>query len=220
MTGLEFEGLTAANFDKFREHILRSEEAYPETIRSTSEDFMFMLNDTHAIAFVALIDAKYVGNVFGSELCGEDMEACKDHITLGKKTLYVYNLVVDPEYQRKGYANAMFMKFAEQARGMGFETIVGHFRHNGSLHIFKKLGGAEKTAFPNWENSGEDYVLCELDLVGAFAQPQIQPAAKIETLSPEPAMPVLEPSPQLELPQPQDVMPFDMGNDMHGMPSV
>jgi GNAT superfamily N-acetyltransferase len=230
MSGLEFEGLTAANFDKFKEHIIRSEEAYPEPMRSSAEDYLSILKEGKMVALIALLDGVYIGNVFASVPEGEDLEICRASITPDKKTLYVYNFLIDEAYRHKGYARMMLAELMEKAKGAGFEIVVGHFRHNGSLHLFKKFGGVEKAVFANWENSGEEHVLCELDLAHILPVQPAQPETVMPVTPPLPSqeLPALEPSPQIEPAEPHmephDVMPFDMGHDsgheLQGMPSV
>jgi GNAT superfamily N-acetyltransferase len=218
MAGLEFEGLTAETFGKFREQMLHSEEAYPEPIRSTTDDFIDMLKQEKTIALVALLDSQYIGNIIGCELCGEDLAECDPHIIPGKKTIYIYNFVIEREYQHKGYAKVMFNEFIGKARSMGFEMIAGHFRNNCSLPVFKKFGGVEKSVFTNWENTGEDYILCELDIaikVPVESPVQQEPAAP--AIAPVLPVPAVEPSLHIE---PQDMMPPEMDHELHSLPSV
>jgi GNAT superfamily N-acetyltransferase len=186
-----------------------------------------MLKDGNTVALAAVLDEVYIGNVFASEPQGEDLEICAASITPGKKTLYIYNFVIDQAYQHKGYAHLMLTALIEKAKSAGFEMVIGHFRHNGSLHLFKKFGGVEKAAFTNWENSGEEHVLCQLDIAHNLPV-QPEPAKPVAPPLPSQELPALEPSPQIEPAEPHaephDVMPFDMdhdmGHDVHGMPSV
>jgi len=221
MAGLEFEGLTAETFGKFREQMLHSEEEYPEPIRSTADDFMEMFRHEKTIAMIALLDSQYIGNVIGCELSQEEAETYGANLTHEKKTIYIYNFIIDEQYRHKGHAKAMLNEFIGKARSIGFEMIAGHFRNNCSLPVFKKFGGVEKSVFPNWENTGEDYILCELDI--ALKEPveapvQQEPAAP--AIAPALPAPAVEPSLHIEPPEPQDMMPPEIDDGLHSLPSV
>lgn len=48
-----------------------------------------------------------------------------------------------------------------RAAAQGFRKIGGHFRGNGSLANFKRMGGRELAAFDDWFGTGERYLYCE-----------------------------------------------------------
>ncbi|MEM5871257.1 MAG: GNAT family N-acetyltransferase [Candidatus Aenigmatarchaeota archaeon] len=164
MAKLTFATLTLENFEKFKEYILRGEEEFPESIRSDENDYMEILTSPNPIAFVVFYDGIYIGNIVAHELLGEDLEICRNYISPNKKALYVYNFLVERGYRNNGYGYAIFKELIIRAKERGFEIIVAHCRKNEALHIFKKLGGIERKTFENWEDTKEDFILCEMDI--------------------------------------------------------
>ena len=188
MNAITFETLTPSNFSRFQESIMRSEDAYPEAERSAAVDYLDIVKEDSNISMLALLDSSYIGNVFADEPEGEDLEICRPHITCaGRRIIYVYNFIIDRQYQGKGYGHLLLLEFIKQARSRGFEFLVGHFRQNAILKIIKEMGGQERFVVKNWEGSGEDYVLCELDLTHTETQPMptvTPPVKETEVLQP------------------------------------
>ncbi|MDD5178266.1 MAG: GNAT family N-acetyltransferase [Candidatus Nanoarchaeia archaeon] len=162
MTKLEFKELNLENFDSYVDYIIHSEELYPTQIRSSKEDYKDMLKDENSIAIVAFSDSEYVGNIVGSPLL--DHEFDEYELDKKKKIVYLYNIVVENNYQGRGLGSKLLKEFIKVAKERGFDTLVGHFRQNRSLALIKKLGCIIKKVHNNWEDSGEDYCFCELDL--------------------------------------------------------
>ena len=86
----------------------------------------------------------------------------------GSRVLYIMNLVIEPQFQRRGLGSALFLEVLRAAREKGFTHVIGHFRPNCVLDIARKMGAVERGIFRNWEGTGEDYVLCHI----ALAEPE------------------------------------------------
>jgi len=196
MVAPQFEMLTPDNFSKFQDPILHSEMIYPEPIRSTPDEYAYIINSDGAIALVEIVDSKYIGNTIGCNLTDEEAEEYGImNDVRGFKTFYIYNLVIENEYHGKGYAHLLLLELIKAAKNKGEDLIVGHFRQNGALKLIKKIGAQEKGVFRNWEDTGEDYVLCLLDLRNI----NIEEISKIlnpckEQLSPQ-EQPAISPAP-------------------------
>ncbi|MFH1237780.1 MAG: GNAT family N-acetyltransferase [Candidatus Aenigmatarchaeota archaeon] len=162
---LAFEDLGSDSWQKYGELILKSENVFPEAIRTPEEDYADTVKENGSIAKVALLDSQYVGNIFGYALLPEDLESHGLHdVPQDAKVIYIFNVVVNPEYQGKGIGKQLLWEFIRTAKDRGYDYIAGHFRQNGSLQLIKKLGAKEEGVYHNWENMGEDCVACCLNI--------------------------------------------------------
>jgi len=162
---IAFETLSAEYWAKHEADVLKSEEMYPESIRTPREEFLNILNDGGVIAKIAIVDSRYAGNIIGFFLRKEELPRFGlQDLHGGGRITYVINFVVDKAYQSKGHGTRMLTEFIKEARQKGCEIIAGHFRPPQSLHLIKKFGGEEHGTVANWENTGEDYTLCLLDI--------------------------------------------------------
>ena len=148
---------------KIINHIL-SNLNFPEVIRTPVDEFEMILRAKKSIAKVALIDKRYVGFIFGYHPTKDEIKyhSLQDISTQGM--VYVFDLVIDPEFQGKGYGYQLMSEFIRSAKEKGYTKLAGHFRLGSSLNLIKKFGAKEVLSFSNWEESGETYVLCVLDL--------------------------------------------------------
>lgn len=162
---LTFKELTRDNFKDYQDYILLYEQIYPEKIRSSQEDYIEMLLDDESIALVLEVDSRYAGSILGCPLEEEDRKLFNINIPLeNTKVIYLYNIIIAPEYQGKGLGYGLLKEFIRVVKEKGYYVLVGHFRPNGSATLIKKFGGEVKQVWSNWEDSGEDYLYCELDL--------------------------------------------------------
>jgi GNAT superfamily N-acetyltransferase len=162
---MEFKDLDMSNWWEFKEMILQSEQFHPKPIMTEGEEYIMILTAGNIVAKVALADSRYIGNAIGFCLSPQDTkEYGLGSIPENSKTIYLLNFVIDVPYQGRGYGYQLMQDFIKTAKMKGYENLVGHFRPNGSLHLIKKFGGCEKGMVKNWENTGEDYVLCHLDI--------------------------------------------------------
>lgn len=163
---LDFVTLTASNFADFEEAILLSEQVFPEKIRESSEGYLDALSRGPSIAIVAIYNGVYTGNALG---LSPDIEQ-RALLKLGKvrcsfdNFIYLSSIVTLPAFQGKGFGKELLIAFLDRARKARFKTVGGHFRCNGSLKIFKDMGGKEIGVFKNWFDTGERYIYCEVDL--------------------------------------------------------
>ncbi|MDD5254104.1 MAG: GNAT family N-acetyltransferase [Candidatus Nanoarchaeia archaeon] len=162
MGQLTFKELDEANFEEYKNYLLHSEEIFPEKIRSSIEDYKDMLLDPNNIAILGFLDNNYVGNIIGATLIDEEFD--EYGYDRNKKIIYLYNIVIEKEYQGRGFGYELTKEFVRVAKEQGFEILIGHFRQNSSVSLIKKFGAVIKSTHPNWEESGEDYFFCEVDL--------------------------------------------------------
>jgi GNAT superfamily N-acetyltransferase len=164
---LTFDDLIEGNWNKYGNFVLQSETIYPEFIRSPGEEFIDIVKSRGSIAKIALLDSEYIGNAVGFCMDDEDKEDFGlDKLLSYPKIIYLFNIVINPVHQGKGYGSMLMQEFIKSAKIKGYDYIVGHFRPNGSLHMIKKFGAVEGAVCKNWENIGENYVFCILDIHG------------------------------------------------------
>lgn len=164
---LDFHPLTAANFPRFEEDILRSEAIFPENIRESGEDYLAALKRRRAMGLIARHGQAYVGNVVGFSPCRKQREELRlnEHPAPNPVGLiYLFNIVTMPDFQGRGCGRHLLEEFCRQARRRDFRKVGGHFRGNGSLKNFTALGGRPLAVCPDWFATGESYTYCELDL--------------------------------------------------------
>ncbi|HII71437.1 TPA: GNAT family N-acetyltransferase [Candidatus Woesearchaeota archaeon] len=162
---LTFKHITLDNLQEFAGFIVSSEMNYPSDIRTTIDDFSYILEDEN-IFLVALLDGRYVGNVVGYPLTKNDMdEDCfAGQDPENNRIMYLFNIVVDPVFQGRGFGSILLREFVRVSKEKGYEKVLGHFRQNGSLRLFEKEGGQRLKLEKDWEGCGEDYFFCELEL--------------------------------------------------------
>jgi len=164
---LSFDDLGAGDWGKYGEMILRSENVFPEAIRTPEEDFLEVVSEADGVAKVALLDSQYVGNVFGYRMAQEDFEYYGiSDVPREAKVIYLFSVVVNPEFQGRGYGHLLLQEFIKTAKAKGYDYVAGHFRQNNSLQLIRKFGARENGVCHNWDNTGEDCVVCCLDLHG------------------------------------------------------
>jgi GNAT superfamily N-acetyltransferase len=162
---LSFEDLGAGNWGKYGNLILGSENVFPEAMRTDKEDFIDVVREQDGVAKVALVDSGYAGNVFGYHVSPDDFGYYGLHdIPADAKVIYLFSIVINPGLQGKGYGRQLLLEFIKSAKEKGYDFIAGHFRQNGSLKLIKAFGAKEEGVCPNWENIGEDCVICCLDI--------------------------------------------------------
>ncbi len=172
-------GLTHANWGRFRESLLNSEQVFPENIRTEEEDYLDILENRRSIFRVALQEGDYVGNCIGFSPSVTDIrEYDLSRVPAGHDVMYIFNLVVDTQFQGRGYGEALLDDFVTQSWQTGFKAIYGHFRNCTSLGLAPKAGFEQVYRFPNWQDSGEEYTLCRLRLHTYVDGASIHPAAR------------------------------------------
>lgn len=160
----KFHEITADNLGRYEKQIFCSEEMFPEQIRTSREDYMEILTSENSVALVATIDSKYIGNIIGCPVTEEDMAEYEIDLGINReKIIYVYNIVIDNDYQGKGYGHELMKEFIRIAKVRGFEALAGHFRKFRSDSLIRKFGAVAKKTYANWDCSGEVYIFCVLD---------------------------------------------------------
>ncbi len=156
-------GLTRSNWARFRQSLLDSEKAFPEDIRTEEEEYLAILENPRSILRIGLQEGAYVGNCVGFSPSVRDITAHDlSRVPAGHDVMYIFNLVVDAEFQGRGYGQALLNDFVTQSRAEGFKVIYGHFRNSTSLGLAPRAGFEEVSRFPNWQDTGEEYTLCRL----------------------------------------------------------
>ena len=128
--------------------ILESESIFPQAMRSSEEEIHEIITDKGAITLFGFIDGEYFGNVYG---CQEQSPS---------DAIYIYNIAVKDEFQGMGLGSKLMAEFIKKARERNYKSILGHFRHNGSLQIAKKFGAIELDIIPDWDGTGETFSSC------------------------------------------------------------
>jgi GNAT superfamily N-acetyltransferase len=162
---LSFQELTHENLSLYAQSLEHSELIFPDPIKFSREDYFEILYGQDNIAKVMLFDGSYAGNIVGAELHPVEIDEFNLHETCAReRVIYLYGMVIEPEYQGRGYGMKLLMEFISAARTQGYTRLVGHFRANASLALMRKLGAAELSLERNWCESGEEYVFCSLPL--------------------------------------------------------
>jgi len=208
---LTFDDLREDNWNQYGNFVMRSETIYPESIRSPGEEFTCILKSEDSVAKVLLLDSEYIGNAVGFCMDEEDKgDFGLDKLPGNPKIIYLFNILIDPSHQGRGYGSMLMQEFIKSAKSKGYDYIVGHFRPNGSLHIIKKFGAVEGAVCKNWENIGEDYIFCILDLRSI---PEALPGEHVQdsrACLPSLSIPPLKVSPAMGMPTYHQGHNFDM----------
>lgn len=159
MNNISFVKLGCNNFDSFKILIEESEKIYPEELRTEINDYKEIVCEKDSISFLVYIDNKYAGNIIGCQPSESDLNDSSQNIPSGR-IIYVYNLLIIPEFQGKGYGKKLMQKFIETAVKLNYKYIAGNFRLNGSYKIAKSFNPIFEKVTHNWEDSEEDFVYC------------------------------------------------------------
>lgn len=148
------------NWQKYKKFILEWEELlFLEDIQITESEFEEIFENEY-VGEILLIDTKPVGFILASKPIDKKYGISQKI----KKILYIDDIIIEPSYQGKGLGFEMLKHFLNNLKQKGYQKVAGHFRQNNSLKNILALGGKSKETVKNWENSGEDYVYCEIDL--------------------------------------------------------
>ena len=162
---MDLDNLTLENCEKYLPFILESEKKFPESIRLDSDQLLRILRGDRPIAKVARHNSRYIGNVLSFCPSEDDIEELDlKGVTHDPGLLYLYNFVIIPEFQGKVFGKAIFQDLVDTAKTRGYATLEGHFRRNASLHIVQSAGAEMTGIYPNWCDTGEEYVHCRLRL--------------------------------------------------------
>ena len=160
---LKFEDLTSANWEKYKKFVAKSELIYERPLRESMAEYRKIISREGSVCKVAMLGSKYVGNIVGYCPTLEDItEGELKGIRENKEMILLTNVIINPEYQGRGYGARLVKDFIQSSKDAGYEKIAGYFRKNSSLHIFKKIGARQKRTYKNWQGGNEEYVLCEL----------------------------------------------------------
>jgi len=158
-----FEDLMMENWPKFEGLILSSEKVFPESIRSSAGDFIDSLSGG-GVFKVIFEGSAYAGNAIAYAMGEQERAEFAPDLPADSRVLYIMNLVIEPQFQRRGLGSALFQEVLREAREKGFTHVMGHFRPNCVLDIARRMGAVEHGTFRNWEGTGEDYVLCHIPI--------------------------------------------------------
>ena len=162
---LIFKDLDYEKWNQFSGIILNSENIYPEQIRTPGEEYLNIFAEGGCIAKIAMSGADYIGNAIGYVLKKDELSFHSIDFDVEEgSAVYLFNFVVNPEHQGKGYGKNLLSDFLETAKQRGYKRVFGHFRKNGSLYLAKKFGAVELKSEFNWCDTGEEYILCEIKL--------------------------------------------------------
>lgn len=155
--------ITSENWDKLSSYIMDSEIEYKEEIQTSYEDYNDIFLDGDAIGKIGIVNGKYAGNIIGYPPTDNEMEDYQLE-RKNEKHMYLFNIIIDKEFRGQGFGFNFMVEFLKESQKQGYTKMIGHFRPNGSYALIKKLGAIDLTHCKNWEETGEDFMLCELDL--------------------------------------------------------
>ncbi|MGL4369320.1 MAG: GNAT family N-acetyltransferase [Spirochaetota bacterium] len=142
------------------------ELTYPEELRAGRNDICDMLSAPGSVAFCAFVQNECAGAVIGYPL--DDEELSLYHLEgvypSDGTAVYLESITVDSRFRGMGVGYELLRAFVLRAKGKGYLKITGHFRQNGSLALFLKIGGRAVHTEKDWFKTGEDFVCCECDL--------------------------------------------------------
>jgi GNAT superfamily N-acetyltransferase len=161
---LAFQPLTLSNWNESKKDILRFERYYPNDLRSSTEDFMLILELQKSVARIALLDGKIIGYGIGHPLRQDEMD---DFFIPGKEEeglFYIFNIIVEKDCRGKGFGSQILAELLKCAKELGFTKAYGHFGRDRSYPMVKKFGATDLRIEKKWEGSKEEFVLCEIIL--------------------------------------------------------
>jgi ribosomal protein S18 acetylase RimI-like enzyme len=157
--------LTLRNLPDYRRSILSGERIFHPDIRLSSEDLTTILASQGSVGKVALLNQRYIGNVIGFSPSSEQIEEMELHgVKEDPRGIYVYNFVIAPRFQGRGYGTRLLDRFIQECRSRGYVFLEAHFRNGSSLHIAEKKGARKSRVYPDWQGTGEEYTHCKLRL--------------------------------------------------------
>ena len=153
-------------YELYADKAVMLEQTYPEVLRSDKADILDMFSRSGAVALAAEEQHDTAGIVIGYPLEAEELD--EYHLTgvyqIDKGSIYLESITVSELFRGRGVGLFLIKGFARAAGDVGFRSIVGHFRKNGSLALIKKIGGREINVEENWFDTGEDFIYCEAPL--------------------------------------------------------
>lgn len=162
---ISFIDLTPQSWEKYSGAILDTEKCFPESIQSTKEDYINALAHEGVIAKIILYNDEFAGAGICLPFTQQIVEEYEIYDTQPlDNAIYLYSIAVKEGLQGKGIGLTLLKELTSEAKAKGYKVFAGHYRPNGSLQIIKKLGAKELKNYPNWSNSNEEYVYCELDI--------------------------------------------------------
>jgi len=163
MSNLEYIRLNKSNFYLYKDFIESSEADYPEALRTDINDYEDITSELDSVCFILLVDGVYAGNIIGSEPTLNDLADMKESMPDGK-TIYIYNLLIMPNFQGKGLGFKLMSKFIDVAKSLSYEFVNCNVRINSSYKIAKKFNIIYEKKVENWEDSDEDFIYCVIAL--------------------------------------------------------
>ncbi len=114
------------------------EETTPEAFLETSEE----LRMTFEGAFGTTTDDSFVGAWDGGTLVGAILVVRESPWDDAPEGPFVVDLIVDPEYQRRGIATALVSEIARRCKDWGYDSIALRIdsTHKGAAKLYDQLG--------------------------------------------------------------------------------
>jgi GNAT superfamily N-acetyltransferase len=162
---ITFKDLSPEQWSIYADHILEAEKNFPENIQSTEKDFINALSKEVKIARIIFYNDEFAGLGICFPFTEDTITEFEiDDTPPEPEAMYLYSIVVRGDLQGKGIGMALLKDLIDTAKKMGFKYFVGHYRPNGSLTLIRKMGATEIRNYPNWGDSGEEYVYCRLQI--------------------------------------------------------
>lgn len=168
MKDLSIYEITLQSWPEVEGEIMLIEKTFHINLQQPPEDFIEILGHPRHIALVLKLNNVIIGNIFGSPLeLDEWIKELTEDPTFGQNqhdTIHLCSIVIEPKYQRRGYARLLVQEFICWSRRLGYKKIGGFFREKSSLPLVEQFGAKKIKPFHNWADTGETYWYAEIDL--------------------------------------------------------
>ncbi len=165
MGEISFRDITVQNWSDLEIAVLNSEKVFEVPVQVTRKTFLYMISQPNPVAKAMFLDLQYIGNAIGysptkANIKQEELLGIKED----KKSIYLFNFVIDEEFKGKGYGYQLLAEFIRCAKAQGYKKLQGHFKDAESAHLIRKFGAKDVRAYKNWQGSGQTHILCEFSL--------------------------------------------------------
>lgn len=109
--------------------------AFESTYDTSDEYLLSMLKNTSCVILGAVVEGRIVGGLIAFEMMPIH----------GTKELYIYDIAVHPEFQKKGLGKKLIEVIKEEARARGVGTIFveAESEDEGAVAFYRAIGGEE-----------------------------------------------------------------------------
>lgn len=141
---------------------MRLEECLPPPLRISSPERKAQLI-ANGVAVWAFLENDLVGECYGAPASfAQDPDIAP--YAADPHAICMFGCCIFPQYQGRGYANALVADWIERARDAGFTVAVGHAAHLAMLATVERAGAEVLAVRDNWGGAGGPASLFRLPL--------------------------------------------------------